>query len=142
MEGDEALRQPGAGRTAGAGNRAPVVDAAAIQPLDGRSDHRIPGPVRPGASFAGGTASAFAHLHGAAALLVAVFALGEVDLRRVPANPAIRTIFSDSAGEVCGEHIVEFSQAGGPMKYLVDDPKLGDLLRLIGKCASAPTAEP
>ena len=69
-------------------------------------------------------------------------AWGEVDLQRVPANPAIRTLFTDGKGRACGERVVEFSQDGGPTKYLVDDPKLGDLLRLIGECAATPTVRP
>jgi hypothetical protein len=62
-------------------------------------------------------------------------AWGEVDLKRLPANPAIRALFTDSEGRACGEHTVEFSEDGGPSKYLVDDPELGELLRLITSCA-------
>jgi hypothetical protein len=62
-------------------------------------------------------------------------AWGEVDVQRLPANAAIRAQFTDSEGRACGEHIVEFSADGRPTKYLLDDPKLGDLLRLIASCA-------
>jgi hypothetical protein len=69
-------------------------------------------------------------------------AWGKVDLKNLPANPAIRVLFTDGAGRACGERMVAFSEDGGPAKYLVDDPSLGDLLRLICACASGVSTNP
>ena len=67
---------------------------------------------------------------------------GKSDFRGDPTDPAISTQFTNSVGKDCGERVVEFSQDGGPRKYLVDDPNIGYLLRLIGACAATPTAKP
>jgi len=56
-----------------------------------------------------------------------------------PVNPELETRFKNAAGDDCGRHLVDFRDAlRGPSRltYLVDNPDLGDLLRLIAACAT------
>jgi hypothetical protein len=61
------------------------------------------------------------------------------DLTPSPLNPEIETLFSNASGGDCGRLRIRFlqTQAGGkrgPLPYLVDNPDLGLLLRLIASC--------
>lgn len=59
---------------------------------------------------------------------------GELLLR-----PEIDTIFKDSAGNDCGKHHIRFFTTPSFFHlYLVDDPDLPGLVRLISSCANAP----
>jgi len=60
------------------------------------------------------------------------------------ANPKLDTLFKDGSGRDCGVYRIEFRGApivnmpAPPLRYLVDNADLGDLLRLIASCASTP----
>jgi hypothetical protein len=60
------------------------------------------------------------------------------------ANPKLDTLFKGGSGRDCGVYRIEFrgvpivNMPAPPLKYLVDNPNLGDLLRLIASCVSPP----
>jgi hypothetical protein len=59
--------------------------------------------------------------------------------QRTPANPLIDTQFTNRSGRDCGSYRVKFSRAEEfYVKYLIDNPDLAGLLRLIAACAISP----
>jgi len=62
-----------------------------------------------------------------------------VDISKFPVNPEIPTAFTNSSGRDCGTYRVEFLSSRdemGRLAYLLNNPDLGDLVRLITSCAA------
>jgi hypothetical protein len=62
------------------------------------------------------------------------------------ARPIIATTFQTGSGVSCGDHSVQFfvvlpASRLTPLPFLVDNPDLGDLLRIITDCASRKAPE-